>query len=74
MSIAEAVLNELDGLPPDRQKEVLDFVRFLRQAHPTRSHRRELEGLWADLGVDISAEEIDAARREMWGNFPRDDI
>ncbi|MBC8170158.1 MAG: hypothetical protein H7X77_00735 [Anaerolineae bacterium] len=31
-------------------------------------------GLWADLNVDISAEDIDEARREMWGNFPREDI
>ena len=31
-------------------------------------------GLWADLNIDISAEDIDEARREMWGNFPREDI
>jgi hypothetical protein len=29
-------------------------------------------GLWADLNIDISAEDIDEARREMWGNFPRE--
>ncbi len=31
-------------------------------------------GLWADLNVSVSAEDIDEARREMWGNFPREDI
>lgn len=25
-------------------------------------------------GVNISAEDIDQARDEMWGNFPREDI
>lgn len=33
---------------------------------------RGFEGIWADLGVEITAEEIAQARREMWGNFPRE--
>ncbi len=36
--------------------------------------RKSLLGLWADLGPAPSAEDIDEARREMWANFPRDDI
>ncbi len=36
--------------------------------------RRSLLGIWADLGPAPSAEDIDEARREMWGNFPREDI
>lgn len=39
-----------------------------KSAQPLRS----LQGLWN--GVSISAEDIDEARREMWGNFPREDI
>jgi hypothetical protein len=31
-------------------------------------------GLFADLGVHISDEEIAEARHEMWGNFPREDV
>jgi hypothetical protein len=31
-------------------------------------------GLLAHLGPAPSAEEIDEVRREMWANFPRDDI
>ena len=31
-------------------------------------------GVLAHLGPAPSAEEIDEARREMWGKFPRDDI
>jgi hypothetical protein len=29
--------------------------------------------LWKDCGVSISAVEIDESRREMWGDFPRQD-
>ena len=27
--------------------------------------------LLADLGIDVSDEDIDEARREMWSSFPR---
>jgi hypothetical protein len=36
--------------------------------------RRSLLGLCADLGPAPSAEDTDEARREMWANFPREDI
>jgi len=36
--------------------------------------RESLYGLWAGMGTAPSAEEIDEARREMWKNFPREDI
>ena len=34
--------------------------------------RKLLYGLWQ--GVTLSSEEIDEARKEIWGNFPREDI
>jgi hypothetical protein len=34
--------------------------------------RRSLRGLWR--GVNISSEDIDEARSELWQGFPRDDI
>ena len=34
--------------------------------------KRDVYGIWA--GTSVSADEIDEARREMWGNFPREDI
>jgi hypothetical protein len=37
-----------------------------------RKPRRSLAGLWE--GVNVSAEDIDEARREMMKNFPREDI
>jgi hypothetical protein len=57
--LVEHILETLeDSLPPEEQPEPLP----------------SLYGLWADLSVNVSAEDIDEARREMWGNFPREDI
>jgi len=74
MSIEEAVVERLKLLPPDKQREVLDFVESLqRKGNGTaREPRESLRGLWAGLGVSITDEDIAEARREMWGNFPRD--
>jgi hypothetical protein len=71
MSIEKSVLEKLLKLPVDKQREVLAFVESLEKK---AGHRRSLKGLWADLGVDISPEDIAEVRREMWGGFPREDI
>lgn len=59
----------------------LDKVRLVEQVMATlerdlsdtdKKPKRSLYGLWSD--VSISAEDIDEARKEMWSNFPREDI
>ena len=72
MSIEEAVLEKLRALPPEKQREVLDFAESLEQKDPTKRPYKSLRGLWADLGVDITAEDIAEVRREMWQDFPRE--
>jgi hypothetical protein len=74
MSIEKSVLEKLLKLPVDKQKEVLAFVESLEKKAGQCQSRRSLRGLWADLGVDISPEDIAEARREMWGGFPREDV
>jgi hypothetical protein len=74
MNIEQSVLEKLRALPPEQQREVLDFAEFLHQKSIAKRPRRSLKGLWADLGVQITEEDIAEARREMWGNFPREDI
>lgn len=57
-------------------------ARLIAQIAPTlvedtpanKTSKRSSYGILADLGVDVSAEDIDQARREMWSNFPREDI
>ena len=72
MTIEEQVLQKLRGLPPEKQKEVLDFVDLLKEKKASPSPRRSLLGLWSDFGIEITEEDIAQARREMWGKFPRD--
>jgi hypothetical protein len=74
VSLEQDVVETLKQLPVAKQEEVLDFVRFLRSQEPaTPQPRKSLYGLLADT-PSVSAEDIDEARREMWGNFPREDI
>lgn len=71
-NLEQTLLENLRQLPPEKQQEVLDFAEFLRQKTAPKQPRRSLKGLWADLDIHISEEDIAEARREMWGNFPRE--
>lgn len=70
--VQDRVLRKLRELPPEKQEEVLHFVEFLAQREARPVGRKNIEGLWADLDLDITEDDIEAARREMWGNFPRE--
>lgn len=74
MNLEQNVLDVLQSLPLEKQQEVLDFAEFLRKKSGDLPKRQSLMGLCADPGVTVTAEDIDEARREMWGNFPREDI
>ena len=74
MTIEEAILNKVRKLSPEKQRELLKFADSLSVSPPPRPPLRSPEGLWADLDVDISADDIAEIRREMWKNFPREDI
>ncbi len=73
---ADMALNILRQLPPRERLRVIaqalpEAERDLSEpARPLKS----LRGLWKGFGFDISAEEIDQARREAWSSFPREDI
>lgn len=72
MTIEQQVLEKLRDLPPEQQKEVLDFVDSLKEKNGAKEPLRSLLGLWADLNFHVTDKDIAEARREMWGNFPRD--
>ena len=74
MSVEQAILEAVRALPPDKQQEVLNHAaRLLEEGAPKRPFKN-MRGLWADLGISLSAEEIEENQREMWKNFPREDI
>jgi len=66
------LVKQLSALDKARliERIVPDIERELKTARPTP--RKSLRGLWR--GLDITEEEIAEARREMWANFPREDI
>lgn len=72
MTIEQQVLEKLRDLPAEKQQEVLDFVDSLQKKNGPKKPLRSLRGLWKDLNIQITDEDIAEARREMWGNFPRD--
>ena len=49
---------------------VPDLQRALQSTPP--APRKSLRGLWR--GQEITEQDIAQARREMWGNFPREDV
>jgi hypothetical protein len=61
-------------LPAEKQQEILHHATRLRQQTTGKTPLRSVKGLWADLGVSLSAEELKENQREMWKNFPREDI
>jgi hypothetical protein len=71
MSIAEAIVEKVNALPPDKRAEVLNFAEFLHEkaAKERPEAWPSLRGALAREGFSISAEGIDEARREMWGEW-----
>ncbi|MBL8234075.1 MAG: hypothetical protein JNL98_36600 [Bryobacterales bacterium] len=74
MTTEQEILEKVRALPVEKQQEVLRFADSLVQPATPKSQLRSPRGLWADLDVNISEEDIAELRREMWKNFPRDDI
>lgn len=65
MDIVQSVIETLQTLPPEKQKEVLDFAEFLRGENKKDRPRRSLKGALAHLNLNLTEEEIDEARREI---------
>jgi hypothetical protein len=68
-------------LPLIQQLSLVDKVRLIEHITPqiqrdlrvmTPTPRKSLWGLWRDL--DITEDDIAEARREMWRDFPSEDI
>jgi len=65
-----------------KQLSLSDKVRLIEQVTPQIKRelrvaqmvapRKSLRGIWR--GVDITEDDINQARNEMWANFPREDF
>ncbi len=70
--LAEVTALALELSPLDRLRLIEALVATLEREWWTQgpASRRSLYGLWRDLGPAPSAEEIDEARRDAWGELP----
>lgn len=73
MSLEQAILEAVRTLPVDKQQEILNHAAKLRD-EAARKPFKNIRGLWSDLDISVSAKVIDEAQRELWQNFPREDI
>jgi hypothetical protein len=76
MTPLEQVLPILEQLSREDKILVIERLTCLlnQEEVQARLPRNILKGLWADLKVDVSEEDIAEVRREMMKNFPREDI
>ena len=74
MSVEQAILEAVRSLPVDKQQEILTHATRLLDETTTKKPFKSIEGILAGRGISISAEDIDEIRREMWKDFPREDI
>ncbi|MFN7934536.1 MAG: hypothetical protein U0R19_14490 [Bryobacteraceae bacterium] len=74
MSIEQAILEAVRSLPIEKQQEILGHATRLRDEARPKQPFQSVKGILGGRGISISAEDIDQARREMWKNFPREDV
>lgn len=69
----EKVVELLRQLPPrERLRAVARILLENVLPEPTSEPRPSLRGLWR--GLNITDEDIEEVRREMWGRFPPEDV
>ena len=74
MTLEEAIIEKVRNLGPEEQAELLEHADSLSAQTAPRPPLRSPKGLWADEPFRITEEDIAEVRREMWKNFPREDI
>jgi len=74
MSLEQAILAVVRPLPLEKQRLILSHAARLRAEAGKKQPFKSVKGLWAGLGVSLSASEIDANPRDMWSSFAREDI
>ena len=72
MTVKDAVIEKLEVMPTDQQREVLEFIDSMQPKEKPRKPLRSLQGIWADLNVHITEEDLREARNEMWRGYTRD--
>ena len=74
MSLQAELIERIKGLPADKQLLVKSLVDELARhpGGPQEGPPKPWFGCLEHLGISITEEDIAEARREMWGEFPRE--
>jgi hypothetical protein len=70
-SLHQAILEQLQTLPPVSQAEVLNFIATLQPAIVLKQSRPKLRGIWADFD---EVTEVDLTIAQVWESFPREEV
>jgi hypothetical protein len=74
ITLEQSILEVVRKLPLEKQQEILEHAEKLRSQSNPAGPRWSGKGLWADLNITVTAKEIEENQREMWKDFPRNDI
>ena len=74
VSLEQSILEAVRTLPTEKQQEILSYATRLRDEAAKKKPFKSVKGLWADLGISLSADDVEENQREMWKDFPREDI
>ena len=72
MTAKAEIMHTLNKLSEDDQAKLLEFIGTLPSAKAAAAPRKSAFGMFEHLGVNITREMIDEARKEAWANFPRE--
>ncbi len=75
-NIANEIAAKVASLPVEKQRDVLQVVESLLEntvQEPAPQNRRHLLGSLEHLNITLTDEDIQEARREMWGEYMRED-
>ncbi len=70
MTLVDAIAETVRALSPEDQERVLAFARSMKPLVPVEQ-RKDPRGMFEHLGVHLTLEELQEARREAWASSPR---
>ena len=68
--IEETLIAVIKTLPTEKQQALLEFAEFLQTETASKSSSQSIKGLWANVDINLTEEELSTTRKEMWANFP----
>ena len=70
--IEETLIAVIKTLPTEKQQALLEFAEFLQSKTTSKFPSKSIKGLWANVDINLTEEELSTARKEMWANLPQE--